>query len=107
MGKFIYEGGVRTEFDDRVLSHLQVAIGTKLRRSEPFYFTWHGEVSSGGGRTTVWVHAGASLVFTYYGSRTARINRTWLEALMRTANSPAGLQVVPEPADDGGPEPLG
>ena len=61
VGKFIYEGGVRTEFDDRVLSHLQVAIGTKLRRNEPFYFTWHGDVSTGGGRTTVWVHAAASL----------------------------------------------
>ncbi|WP_422613767.1 hypothetical protein [Microbacterium ureisolvens] len=54
MGKFIYEGGIRTDFDDRVLSHLQVAIGTKLRRNEPFFFTWHGDVSTGGGRTTVW-----------------------------------------------------
>jgi hypothetical protein len=107
VGKFIYEGGVRTEFDDRVLSHLQVAIGTKLRRNEPFYFTWHGDVSTGGGRTTVWVHAAASLVFTYYGGRPARINRTWLEALMRTANSPGGLQVVTEPPDDGGSEMLG
>ena len=107
MGKFIYEGGVRAEFDDRVLSHLQVAMGTKLRRNEPFYFTWHGDTSTGGGRTTVWVHAGASLVFTYYGGRPARINRTWLEALMRTANSPGGLQVVSEPPDDGGSEMLG
>lgn len=107
MGKFIYEGGIRTEFDDRVLSHLQVTIGTKLRRNEPFYFTWHGDASTGGGRTTVWVHAGASLVFTYYGGRPARINRTWLEALMRTANSPVGLQVVSEPPDDGGSEMLG
>ena len=106
MGKFIYEGGVRTEFDDRVLSHLQIVIGTKLRRNEPFYFTWHGDASTGGGRTTVWVHAAASLVFTYYGGRPAKINRTWLEALMRTANSPGGLQVVAEPPDDGGSEML-
>ena len=88
MGKFIYEGGIRAEFDDRALSHLQVAIGTKLRRNEPFYFTWHGDVSTGGGRP-------------------AKINRTWLEALMRTANSPVGLQVVAEPPDEGGSEMLG
>lgn len=106
MGKLIYEGSVRAEFDDRLLSHLQVVIGTKLRRNEPFYFTWNGDVSTGVGRTTVWVHAGANLVFTYYGGRPARINRTWLEALMRTANSPAGLQVVAEPPDDGGSESL-
>ncbi|MFB7892445.1 ATP-dependent DNA ligase [Microbacterium sp. NPDC056044] len=101
MGKFIYEGGIRAEFDDRVLSHLQVAMGTKLRRNEPFFFTWAGDISTGGGRTTVWVHSGASLVFSFYGGRPAKTNRTWLEALMRTANSPAGLHVVPEPPDEG------
>jgi hypothetical protein len=107
VGKFIYEGTIRAEFDDRVLSHLQVAVGTKLRRNEPFFFTWHGDVSTGGGRTTVWVHSAANIVFSYYGGRMAQINRTWLEALMRTANSPGGLQVVPEPADEGGAEALG
>jgi hypothetical protein len=53
------------------------------------------------------VHSGASLVFGYFGGRPAKINRAWLEALMRTANSPAGLQIVPEPPDEGdAPEPL-
>jgi hypothetical protein len=107
VGRLTYEGGVRAELDDRVLSHLQVVIGTKLRRNEPFFFTWHGDISTGGGRTTVWVHSGASLVFGYFGGRPAKINRAWLEALMRTANSPAGLQIVPEPPDEGdAPEPL-
>jgi hypothetical protein len=107
VGKFIYESSIRTDFDDRVLSHLQVAIGTKLRRNEPFFFTWQGDLSTGGGRTTVWVHSGASLVFNYYGGRPASINRAWLEALMRTANSPSGLFVVSEPPDEGGAEPIG
>lgn len=105
MGKFVYEGAVRAEFDDRALTHLQVVIGNKLRRGEPFFFTWHGDVSTGGGRTTVWMHAGANIVFTYYGKRQAGTNRTWLEALMHTANSPGGLQVMPEPPDTGGSEP--
>jgi hypothetical protein len=108
VGRLTYEGTVRAELDDRVLTHVQVVIGTKLRRNEPFYFTWQGDVSTGGGRTTVWVHSGASLVFWYYGGRPAKINRSWLEALMRTANSPTGLQIVAEPPDDGGsPEALG
>ncbi len=46
-------------------------------------------------------------MFSYFGGRPARINRTWLEALMRTANSPGGLQVVSEPPDEGETETLG
>lgn len=99
MGKFIYQGSVRADFDDRLLSHLQVVVGTKLRRNEPFFFTWAGEVANGSGRTSVWVHGAADLVFGYYGKRQVAINRTWLEALMRSANSPGGLMVVPEPAE--------
>lgn len=107
VGRLTYDGGVRVELDDRVLSHVQVVIGTKLRRNEPFFFTWQGDVSTGGGRTAVWLHSGAGLVFWYYGGRPPRLNRTWLEALMRTANSPAGLQIVPEPPEaGGGAEPL-
>jgi hypothetical protein len=46
-------------------------------------------------------------VFGYYGGRPASINRAWLEALMRTANSPSGLYVVAEPPDEGGLDPVG
>lgn len=99
MGKFIYEGTVKVDFDDRMLSHLQIVIGAKLRRGEPFHFTWKDDASIGNGRTTVWVHPQCSLVYKFYGGRTPRINPAWIEALMFVANSPAGLHVVPEPAD--------
>jgi hypothetical protein len=99
VGRFIYEDIVRTEFEDRLLAHLQIVVGNKLRRSEPFFFTWRDELASGGGRNSVWVHAGAALVFTFHGSRNPRINRAWLDELMYSANSPGGLQVVPEPAE--------
>lgn len=105
MGRFVYEGVVRAELDDRLLAHLQLVIGTKLRRNEPFYFTWSSDVSSGSGRTVVWVHAAANVVLTFYGSRQPAINRDWIEALMRTANSPTGLRVVPEPAEGEDPSP--
>ncbi len=99
MGKFTYESTVKVDFDDRLLLHLQTVIGTKLRRSEAFFFSWREDPSLGSGRTTIWVHPHASLIFRYYGSRAPSLNRLWLEALMREANSPGGLHVVPEPAD--------
>ncbi|MDQ1124787.1 DUF7882 family protein [Microbacterium trichothecenolyticum] len=100
MGKFIYESSVRTDFEDRLLAHLQVVVGNKLRRGEPFYFAWKDDISTGGGRTSVWVHPRANIVFKYNGGRPPALNRAWLEALMSTANSPSGLYVVPEPADE-------
>lgn len=103
MGRFIYEESVKVEFEDRVLAHLQLVIGNKLRRGEAFHFTWRDDPSTGNGRTTIWVHPYASIVYKFYGSRTPQLNRAWVDALSYTANSPSGLHVVPEPpeyADD-------
>ncbi len=104
MGRFTYEGAITVDFDDRVLAHLQVVIGQKLRRGEPFHFTWRNSPTLGDGRTSVWLHPGAALVYAYHGSRQPQLNRAWLEALTTVANSTSGLQVVPEPtsaqADD-------
>lgn len=99
MGKLIYEGSVKVDIDDRALLHVQTVIGNKLRRGEPFLFTWREDTSTGGGRTSIWLHPGCSLVFKFYGSRTPEANRNWLEALMFTANSPGGLHLVPEPSE--------
>lgn len=99
MGKFIYEGGVKTEIEDRALTHLQLVITAKLRRGEPFPFTWREDASVGGGRTTVWIHSGSSLVFKYHGSRQPSVNRNWVDALAFTANAPSGLYLVHEPAE--------
>lgn len=98
MGKFIYEGGPKVEIEDRALTHVQLVITAKLRRGEPFPFSWKEDPSVGGGRTTVWVHASSDLVFKYFGSRQPSINRSWIEALAFTANSPSGLYLAPEPA---------
>lgn len=100
MGKLIYEGGQKVEIEDRALTHLQLVITAKLRRGEPFAFTWREDMSVGGGRTTVWVHAGSSIVFRYAGSRQPSINRAWVDALAFTANAPSGLYLVSEPADN-------
>lgn len=99
MGKFIYDSAVKVDFDDRVLAHLQLVIGAKLRRGESFHFMWKDDTSIGEGRTMVWVHPNVSLVYKFNGSRRPTINRAWIEALIYTANSPAGLYTVPEPAE--------
>jgi hypothetical protein len=105
MGKLIYEGTVKVDFEDRTLAHLQYVIAAKLRRREPMYFTWRDDPSLGDGRTTIWIHPRCSLVYKYMNRAPARLNPAWIDALSRTANSPTGLYLVPEPpppaADDG------
>lgn len=100
MGKFIYESTVKIDFEDRLLAHLQLVIGAKLRRGESFHFTWKDDASIGNGRTVVWMNPTISLVYKFYGSRQPAINRAWIEALMYTANSPTGLYTVPEPHEE-------
>jgi len=99
MGKFIYDSTIKVDFEDRLLAHLQLVIGAKLRRGESFHFTWKDDVSLGDGRTIVWLHPRVSLVYKFYGSRRPSINRAWVDALFYTANSPTGLYPVPEPAE--------
>lgn len=98
MGRFIYDGSTKVEVEDRALRHLQLVMTAKLRRGEPFPYTWKEDASIGGGQITVWLHAGSSMVFKYVGSRQPEINRAWVDALAYTANSPGGLYLVPEPA---------
>jgi len=97
MGKLTYDSTLNVDFDDRVLAHIQVVVGAKLRRGEPFYFTWRDDPKSGDGRSSIWMHPGIPISFKYYGSRSPSLNREWVEALMVTANSSGGLQIVPEP----------
>ncbi|SFI71335.1 hypothetical protein SAMN04487751_2727 [Microbacterium saccharophilum] len=99
MGKLTYDRVVKVDFEDRQLAHLQLVIGTKLRRGESFHFSWKDDTSIGDGRTTIWVHPHCSLVYKYYGSRRPQLNMAWVEALAYTANSPSGLYLVPEPAE--------
>lgn len=97
MGKFTYETHVTADFEDRLLAHLQAVIMAKVRRNESFTFTWKDDMSTGGGRTSVYIHPQASMVFKYHGGRTPQLNPAWLHALTYTANSGRGLYVVPEP----------
>lgn len=99
MGKLTYDSSLAVEFDDRTLAHLHLVVGAKMRRGESFYFSWKDEPQSGGGRTILWICPTVPMEFKFYGGRPPTINRHWIETLMLTANSPQGLQLVPEPEE--------
>ena len=98
MGSLTYDVVYKVKFDDRALAHLQLVIATKMRRGESFNFSWIKDASMGSGRTTIWMHPAIPLVYDFDGSRHPVINRSWIEALMATANSTTGLVLVAEPA---------
>jgi hypothetical protein len=97
MGRFVFENTVRMEFDDRLLAHLEQVVTSKLRRQESFVFSWKDDLSVGGGRTTIWLHPHANIVFKFHGGRAADLNPAWLQALAYTAAGAHGLYIVPEP----------
>lgn len=99
MGRLTYDGTVKVDFDDRLLAHLQLVIGAKIRRGESFHFSWRDDPSVGDGRTVIWIHPHASLSYKYYGGKQPTINRQWLEDLTVVANSSGGLHIVPEPPE--------
>ncbi|WP_022899314.1 hypothetical protein [Humibacter albus] len=98
MGALLYGGPeIEVKFDDRVLAHLQVVIGAKLRRGESFFFTWRDDVSVGDGRSSVWLAPGIPLYFRYSGSKPPAINPEWIERLALSANGAQGLRLMDEP----------
>lgn len=97
MGRLIYDDGVSITFDDRLLSHLQVVIGAKLRRGEGFYLTWKDDPRAGDGRSTIWLHPAMTLRFSYATSAPVELNRAWIDALATSADSSKGLSMVSEP----------
>lgn len=97
MGTLIYALGRREiAIEDRTLLHLKIVITTKLRRGESFAMSWTHDTSEGSGRSTIWLHPSIPLEFAFSGSRPAMLNREWIEVLLRTANAPEGLQMIPE-----------
>ena len=101
MGTLTYDSTLKVDFDDRLLAHLRVVIGMKLRRSESFYLTWRDDVSIGDGSSTIWVNPSIPLSFKFHGSREVAINPRWVDALMYSANSSHGLRPITEPSEGG------
>lgn len=105
MGKLTYGAPMWTvEFDDRALAHLRIVIIAKLRRSESFTLSWKSDAMGSAGRNSIWLHPAIPLQFAFFGGREPALNRLWIDALMAAANSPGGLELVPEPASTDSPK---
>lgn len=92
----LHYGARDLNLDDRVLAHLQIIIGMKLRRSENFFVSWRNTGASGGGRNAIWIDNGIAIWFEYDGSKLPTINREWIDTLASSASTNFGLQITEE-----------
>jgi hypothetical protein len=93
VGTLTYAGSV-VEFDDRVLTHLQVVIVQKFRRGEAFPMSWIDGMGVGDGRSAMWLTPTVPVFFKFDGSRVPALDQKWIEVLARSAESPRGLIVT-------------
>lgn len=100
MGLLSYAGIAEYEFEDRVLTHLKVAIGMKLRRQESFFISWSNPSELGSGRYSLWVSPSTPLAFRFSGSRAPELNRVWIDVLSSLSHTPRGLIVISESEAD-------
>ena len=91
------DSGREIEFDDRVLAHLQIVIGTKLRRHESFFFSWKDDPVVGNGRSSIWIAPSIPLFFKFATLGRPAINREWLQELTVSSNNAQGLFLSNEP----------
>jgi hypothetical protein len=98
MGKLTYGGSSVIEIDDRALAHIRIVTMAKLRRNEPFPFTWESKFTGVTGMSTIWIHPAVPIQFDFYGNRDPVINRAWIDELILAANTQFGLRLTAEPA---------
>lgn len=95
------DSGTPIGIEDRALAHLKIAITTKLRRGESFTLSWKHADDQPRGRSTLWLHASIPLRFVFDEPEAPELSRSWIEDLMRSANSTGGIQLIPENLDTG------
>ena len=94
MGQLLYGSPPETfEIDDRTLAHIEMVVLAKLRRNESFALSFDSE---DGARTALWLSPSSTLRFSF-GAGSHEINRAWLELLLDSANTTAGMRIVAEP----------
>jgi hypothetical protein len=97
MGTLVYGPASATfEFEDRALTHLRVAILSKLRRQESFALSFGRADADGRGRQTLWFHPAVVLCFIVADAPGPGVNRAWVEAITRSADN-GEMRLVEEP----------
>jgi len=93
----LYYGDTRAAIaiDDRQLAHLRVVMISKLRRNEPFSFSWTNPGDAASRRSTVWVSSQTTLQFDFDDAETPELDMATLERLSREASTARGLAAEP------------
>ena len=99
MGTLYYADATRVAIpiEDRALAHIKFVMVAKLRRNEPFTFSWDKPESEGGGRSSIWISAQIPLEFEFDEPTPVELNRAWIEQLSQSASTVSGLAPIPEP----------
>ncbi|ASD22806.1 ATP-dependent DNA ligase [Cryobacterium sp. LW097] len=97
MGHLVYDSSLRIDFNDRMLAHLQVAFAVKLHSNESFQFSWRQDRDGDGGRGSIWIHPHISILYRFTDRLKPTLNPRWIEALVRSADTPEGMSALPEP----------
>ncbi len=90
MGTMVH-GTIAVDFEDRLLSHLQIVIVQRFRRNESLVMSWLDAVTVGDGRSSMWLTPSLPVYFKFAGSRVPAIDEEWLERLTESAGSSRGL----------------
>lgn len=93
---FLQYGQLRIDFDDRILTHLEVVVLSKFRRHESFAMTWRETTGTGESCSTLWLSPSQPVYFHFEESRYPNLDRRWAERLAVSAAGPAGLVIVDE-----------
>lgn len=95
MGKLLYSAAqFSATFTDRELAHLKLVMVAKLRRNEPFTFSWD---KPEGGRVSLWIAGQVPLIFEFDNATPVEINRDWIDEMSQAASSLNGLVLIQEP----------
>lgn len=95
MGRLHY-GDSTFDMEDRLLAHLQLIIGVKLRRGENFFMSWRAADSSSMGRHAVWIDNGVPIHCEYDAQIPVELNMSWAERLADLAAKGGGLIIQAE-----------
>lgn len=87
-------GNIVVDFEDRLLSHLQIVIVQRFRRNESLVMSWLDATSVGDGRSSLWMTPTMPVYFKFAGSRVPTIDEEWLQRLTESAASSTGLIVT-------------